>query len=165
MREKHEILLKRYLDLPARLEAAIAGLNEAQLDLALEEGWSIRAYVHHTVEGEYLWQVLLRTMVGSDGIELPFQWYFIQSQDRWAEKWAYDRRPVGPALDLFRANTRSLVEFLRCVPEAWECSGRITWPEAKEETRLTVRDVVLIHLRHMDGHEADIRAIREKHHC
>ena len=163
MSGKHEGLLKRYLQLPDRLEAAVAGLSEADFDLALEDGWSIRAYVHHTVEGEYLWQVLLRAMVGSDGIELPFQWYFTRTQDAWAESWVYHRRPVGPALELFRANTRSLVEFLRCMPEAWERSGRITWRNAGEETRLTVRDVVLIHLRHMDGHTADIAAIRAKH--
>jgi hypothetical protein len=163
MADKHDTLLKRYLQLPDRLEAAIAGLSETDLDLSLEDGWSIRAYVHHTVEGEYLWQMLLRTMVGSDGIELPFQWYFTRSQDAWAESWGYQKRPVGPALELFRANTRSLVEFLRCMPEAWERSGRITWPGAQEQTRLTVRDVVLIHLRHLDGHTADIAAIRARH--
>ncbi|MBN2389025.1 MAG: DinB family protein [Anaerolineales bacterium] len=165
MTNQHETLLKRYLQLPDRLEAALAGLDEQQFDLALDEDWSIRAYVHHTVEGEYLWQVLLRAMVGLDGIELPFQWYFLQEQKAWATKWGYDRRPVGPALDLLRANTRSLVEFLRCVPEAWDCSGRVRWPGAEAETRLTVREVVLIHLRHLDGHTADIQAIREKHGC
>ncbi len=165
MTTSHDALLKRYLQLPDRLEAVLAGLSEAQLDLSLGEGWSIRAYVHHTVEGEYLWQVLLRTMVGSDGIELPFQWYFTQTQDTWAAKWGYNKRPVGPALDLFRANTRSLVEFLRCVPAAWECSGTITWPGEDQPTRVKVRDVVLIHIRHMDGHAADIRAIRLEHGC
>ena len=57
MADTHVTLLKRYLKLPDRLETAIAGLSESQLDLTLDSGWSIREYVHHTVEGELIWQV------------------------------------------------------------------------------------------------------------
>jgi len=45
MSGKHTILLEKYLQLPGRLEAAIAGLDEAQLDLTLGTGWSIRDIV------------------------------------------------------------------------------------------------------------------------
>jgi hypothetical protein len=160
----HDSLLKRYQELPDRLEAAIAGLSEAQLDLTPGTGWSIREYVHHTVEGELMWQVFLRAILGTDGIEFPIQWYFTITQDDWAERWVSGKRAVGPTLALFRGSTASLVELLQNVPpEAWEHYGRVTWPGADKETRLTVRDIVLIHLRHMDGHSADIRAIREHH--
>ncbi len=63
MTSDHSFLLKKYLQLPDRLEAAIAGLDEVQLDWRGQEGWSIRAYVHHTVEGELLWEVNLRAAV------------------------------------------------------------------------------------------------------
>lgn len=163
MRDTHEVLLKRYLQLPDRLEAAIAGLSESDLDLR-GEGWSIRQYVHHTVEGELMWQLFLRAILGRNGIEFPIQWYFAISQDEWAECWASDKRAVEPTLALFRASTRSLAELLRRVdPQAWKHFGRVTWPGAKEETCLTVRDIVLIHLGHMDQHEADIQAIRALH--
>ncbi|MCK7478945.1 MAG: hypothetical protein M0C28_17445 [Candidatus Moduliflexus flocculans] len=116
-----------------------------------------RAYVHHTVEGEYLWQVLLRTMVGSDGIELPIPVVFHPHPGC-----------LGGKLGLPQAPGRS---------RRWTCSGptRAAWSSScaacrkpgsdpggspgampEDETRLTVRDVVLIHLRHMDGHTADI---------
>jgi hypothetical protein len=161
MSAAHEGLLKRYLQLPERLEAAVAGLSEADLDLR-GDGWSIRQYIHHTVEGELLWQVNLRAIVGTNGIEFPFQWYFVLSQDEWAQRWASDKRLIEPTLALFRGSTRSLVELLRCVdPAAWKHFGCVTWPGAKKETRLTVRDIVLIHIGHMDQHEADIHAIRE----
>jgi len=155
----HEALLKRYLQLPDRLEAAIAGLSEADLDRK-GVGWSIRQYVHHTVEGEVMWQLFLRAIVGTDGIEFPIQWYFGLSQDEWAERWASGRRAVEPALALFRASTRSLVELLRNVPpEVWEHYGRVTWPGAKKESCFTVRDIVLMHIGHMDQHTVDIQAI------
>ena len=165
MSEPHDVLLKKYLKLPERLEAAIAGLSESDLDLC-GEGWSIREYVHHTVEGELLWQVNLRAIVGTDGCWFPFQWYFALSQDEWAEKWASDKRAIEPTLALFRGSTGSLVELLRCSdPQIWKHFGRVTWPGAKQETHITIRDIILMHLGHMDQHEADIRAIRELHNC
>jgi hypothetical protein len=163
MSESHDALLKKYLQLPDRLEAAIAGLNESDLDLRCE-GWSIRQYVHHTVEGELMWQLFLRAILGTNGIEFPIQWYLAISQDEWAQHWVSDKRAVEPTLALFRASTRSLAELLRCVePDAWDRFGRVTWPGAKEAKRYTVRDIVLMHLGHMDQHTGDIRAIREMH--
>lgn len=163
MSDKHDALLKKYLQLPDRLEAAIAGLDEDGLDLKAE-GWSIRAYVHHTVEGELMWQLYLRAILGRDGAEFPIQWYFGLPQEEWAERWAYGKRAIGPTLALFRGSTSTLVELLRNVPpETWEHTGRVTWPGDDKETRLSVRDIVLIHIRHMDQHTADIRTIRDRY--
>ena len=127
MTDSHEALLKRYLQLPERLEVAIAGLSNSELDLTKGEGWSIRQYVHHTVEGELMWQIFLRAIVGRDGIEFPIAWYFDLPQEEWAQRWAYDKRTVEPTLALFRSSTRALVEMLRKIPpEAWEHNGRVT---------------------------------------
>jgi hypothetical protein len=164
MPNTHETILKKYLQLPERLEAAIAGLSEADLDLTLGEGWSIRQYVHHTVEGELMWQVNLRVIIGTNGVEFPFRWYFALPQDEWVQRWAYDKRPLAPTLALFRAGTRTLADLLRNVPpETCDHYGRVTWPGDDKETRLTARDILLIHVRHMDQHTADIRAIRAHH--
>jgi hypothetical protein len=164
MTESHASLLKRYLELPDRLESAIAGLNEDQLDLTLGTGWSIREYVHHTVEGEQMWQIFLRGMLGKDGMEIPIQWYFDLPQTEWVKRWASGKRSVVPSLSLFRGSTASLVELLRNIPpEAWEHTGSVTWPGDSQETRLTVRDIVLMHLGHMDHHTGDIQAIRTEH--
>jgi hypothetical protein len=164
--ESHEVLLARYLQLPERLEAAIAGLTESQLDLTSSSGWSIREYVHHTVEGEWIWQVNLRAILGRDGIQFPFTWYFGLRQDDWADCWSYGTRPTGPALLLFRGSTANLVGILRNVSEkTWEHFGRVTWPGQEKESCFTVREIVEMHIRHMDQHTADIRALREMHHC
>jgi len=163
MRDPHSLLLTKYQQLPGRLEAAIAGLDEAGLDWK-GSGWSIRQYVHHVVEGELIWEVNLRAAAGLDGITFPMGWYFTQPQEVWAERWAYDRRPVGPALALFHASTCDLVAFLHAVStEIWKHSGRITWVDSNQESSLTVLDILRMHIRHMDGHTADIRAIREEH--
>jgi uncharacterized damage-inducible protein DinB len=164
MTVSHGSLLKSYLKLPDRLEGAIAGLDEAQLDLTLGTGWSIREYVHHTVEGEQMWQIFLRAILGMNGIEIPIQWYFALTQDDWAKRWVSSKRAIGPTLSLFRGSTASLVEMLRNVPpEAWKHYGCVSWPDDDKETRLTVRDIVLMHIGHMNHHTADIQAIRAVH--
>lgn len=127
MTDSHEALLKRYLQLPERLEVAIAGLSNSELDLTKGEGWSIRQYVHHTVEGKLMWQIFLRAIAGRDGIEFPIAWYFDLTQEEWAQRWAYDKHTIELTLVLFRSSTRALVEMLRKIPpEAWEHNGRVT---------------------------------------
>ena len=166
MNQTSEVLLVQYLQLPVRLEAAIAGLEETDLDLRKGEDWSIRQIVCHLVEGEQLWQINLRTVIGLNGSKFPFEWYFELSQDEWSERWTYGTRSLKAMLDLFRANTEYLADILRNLhPDIWEHYGRVTWPSAEKETRLTVRDIIEIHIRHMDGHAADIQAIRTQHGC
>jgi hypothetical protein len=156
---EHEALLQKYLQLPDCLEGAIAGLRDADLDLC-NDGWTIRQIVHHLVEGENIWQLNLRVIVGTDGILFPFTWYFALSQDEWAKRWAFDKRPLEPALILFRASTRNLVELLRNIPDTWGHFGRVTWRGQQEESCMTVREIVEMNLRHMDQHVEEIQAIR-----
>lgn len=162
MIEEYESLLQRYLRLPDCLEEAIAGLSESDLDVKQDDGWTIRQIVHHVVEGENLWQVNLRAIAGTDGILFPFTWYFAISQDEWVKRWAYDKRPLGPSLALYRASTWNLVEFLRNIPEAWDHFGRVTFPGEQEQCA-TVCEIVEMNLRHLDCHVKDIQAIRALH--
>lgn len=156
-------LLNQYLQLPEQLEAALAGLSEPDLDFSLGQGWTIRQYAHHVIDGEALWQMNIKVVLGNDGAFFPFTWYFTHPQDEWADIWAYARRSLEPAMVLFRANTQNLVELLRHTPGGWEHFGRVIWPGADKETHFTVRQIVEMHIRHVEGHSADIRAIRNTH--
>jgi hypothetical protein len=159
MSDTHDALLKKYHQLPERLESALEGLSEKDLDRRLE-GWSIRQYVHHVVEGELLWQVNLRAIIGTSGIEFPMRWYFTLSQNEWAECWASDKRALEPTLALFRGSIRSLKELLRHIqPDEWKHFGRVTFPGSETERRFSVRDIVLMHIRHLDHHLRDIKDI------
>jgi len=165
MSKSHEELLTEYRKLPERLEAVIAGLDESDLDLRLESGWSIRQYICHLVEGEQLWQINLRMIIGLNGAKFPFTWYPEHSQDEWAELWAYGKRSLKVMLDQYRADTQYLVDILKNLTEVWEHYGCITWPGDEAERRYCVRDIVEMHLQHLDGHAEDIRAIRALHGC
>ena len=167
MNKSNEALLDEYLKLPDRLEEVLAGLSETDLDLSLESGWSIREYACHLVEGEQLWQVNLRVILGLNGAKFPLDWYpSLGSQERWAEIWVYGKRSLKVLLDQYRADTQYLVDLLKNLPgNIWEHYGRITWPGAKKESRYSVRDIVEMHIGHLDGHAEDIRAIRALHGC
>jgi len=156
-------LLDEYLRLPKRLETAIVGLEENDLDLSLESGWSIREYICHLVEGEQFWQVNLRMIIGLNGEKLPFNWYPEHSQNEWAELWAYGKRSICVLLDQYHADTQYLVDTLKHLPDVWEHYGCIKWPGYQEESRYTVRDIVEMHIQHLDEHGEDIRAIRAHH--
>jgi hypothetical protein len=71
-----------------------------------------------------------------------------------------DKGLLDPAL--FHGSPASLVEMLCNMPaEAWEYYDPVNWSANDRETRLTVRDIVLIHLGHMHRHSTDIQAIRK----
>lgn len=163
MKKPEGELLDEYLKLPERLETFIAGLEEDDLNLRLERGWSIREYICHLVEGEQLWQINLRVIIGLSGEEFPFNWYPKHSQDEWAAHWAYGKRSLDVLLEQYRADTQYLVDTLKHLPGVWKNYGCIKWPGYEEESRYTVRDIVEMHIHHLDEHAEDIRAIRAHH--
>lgn len=165
MNLSNEQLLEAYIALPDRLETVIEGLEESNLDLGLESGWSIREYICHLVEGEQLWQINLRVILGLNGAKFPFTWYPEHSQDEWAELWVYRKRSLIILLDQYRADTQYLVDILKNLPDAWERFGCVTWPGAEEESCYSIRDILEMHIHHLDVHSGDIRAIRERHGC
>jgi hypothetical protein len=161
---EHEALLAQYLRLPEVLESAAAGLAETEYDWSTGTGWSIRSYIHHTVEGELLWQVILRSILGRDGAEIPLGWYFEHEQEQWGRLWQYASRPVEPTLALFRASTRVMAELLSRLPdEAWEQTGRVAFPGNGQENRFKAQDIIRMHILHVEGHARDIGAIRKLH--
>ena len=166
MNKSHDELLEEYRQLPERLEVVIAGLGESDLDLCKGDEWSIRQYICHLVEGEQLWQINLRMILGLNGAAFPMTWYPQHSQMEWAELWAYDKRCLQVLLNQYRADTQYLLDILKNLPGAvWEHDGCITWPGYEDESRYSVREIVEMQLEHLDDHAEDIRAIRALHGC
>jgi len=147
---------------PDRLEAAIAGLSAADLDLALSsDRWSIRQIVHHIADGDDLWKEFVKRAIGNPEGEFTLAWYWQIGQAEWAGRWAYRERAIEPSLALFRASRAHVVQLLTHRPEAWSHNLLIRWPD--EETQTSVEWVVAMQARHVDGHVDDIRRIREAH--
>jgi uncharacterized damage-inducible protein DinB len=155
--------LIRYAEGPAQLAAALAELEEADLDVGPSEGgWTIRQIAHHIADGDDLWGTCVKMALGSQtGFSL--QWYWARSQDEWAEIWHYADRDVETSWDLFRANRNHIVQMVERVPNAWSCRMQIQMPDGRERW-FTVGEIIADQAGHALGHVEDIRAIRKTHH-
>lgn len=155
--------LQRYAAGPDYLEKALAGLDEVGLDAApAEGGWSIRQIVAHVVDGDQIWTLGLKATLGGEGVLFDFQWYWARPQERWAECWGYATRPVGPALDLLRANRRQIAHIVEQLPGAWERCATIRVPDGRE-LPITVGAIVAMQAQHVVEHADGILAIRQAH--
>lgn len=153
-------LLSEYADGPARLEAALTGITDSELDLSLaNDAWSIRQIVHHIADGDDLWKTCIKAALGNRDSLFTLQWYWDKPQMEWSESWSYASRSVESSLTLLDANRHHIVELLEHDPAALDKSIRLQPPHGTE-VRITVREVLEMQVRHMTGHTQDIQAIR-----
>lgn len=152
-------LLSRYLQGPAMLERAVAGLRDADLDAPPSQGgWTIRQIVHHVVDGDDLWMTCIKAALGNEEGEFTLEWYWGLPQDTWADRWGYAHRPLDVSLALFKAIRAHIAQLLEHVPDGWSRSVSVRTPQGTE--RLSVRAVVEMQADHVDHHVKRIAAIR-----
>ncbi|HSB65902.1 MAG TPA: DinB family protein [Anaerolineales bacterium] len=146
---------------PGLVREAVEGLSEEMMDLKLDpDSWSIRQLVHHITDGDYLWKEFLLRAAGEPGREFSLEWYWCLPQDDWVKRWSYAEREVIYSLDLFKANRQHSSELLIQLPDLWEKCLLIPTKQGGQE-RVSVQEVVEMQARHVVGHVADIRRIRE----
>ncbi len=161
--DRQKKILTEFREGPNLLEAAIAGLSEAELDIAThEDGWSIWKIVHHIVDGDDLWKSFIKQAIGNSGGAFSLEWYWQMPQDEWAEQWAYEKRSIAPSLTMFRANRNHIMQLLEHTSGAWEKSLVIRWPRGEEQA-VSVGWVVEIQTQHILGHVNAIGRIRKVH--
>jgi hypothetical protein len=159
-----DTILALYAEGPAQLEAAIAGLTEVELNMAqFADAWTIRQIVHHVADGDDIRKVGIKAALGNPRGTFTLQWYWDKPQDEWVEDWDYAGRDIEPSLALFHANRHHIVQLLNQVPDAWERSMFIRWPNG-QKVQITVGYIVEMQADHVVGHINDIRMIRQAHH-
>ncbi|MGD8456077.1 MAG: DinB family protein [Anaerolineales bacterium] len=158
LNDSKEIITK-YTDDPRRLEAAVAGLSENDLNASLSgDSWSIRQIVHHLADGDEIWRIFLKQAIGNPGSIFSLEWYGQFLQDEWVKLWAYGEREIDASLALYRAGRHHIVQLLECIPEAWGKCLHVRWPNG-EEQEVSVGWVVDMQCHHLDGHLDDIHKI------
>lgn len=147
-----DALLVRFLEGPEVLDRALADLDEAQLDAAPPGGgWTIRQIVHHVADGDDLWKIGLKAALGETPAPFTLEWYWVQPQDAWAEKWAYSARRVEVSLALLRAGRIHVAQLLTCVPGAWERSVAVRKSDG-EVVRFSGEQIVAMQTEHLEHH-------------
>lgn len=138
------------------LEAAVAGLDDAQLDLRLRPGeWSIRQIVHHLADSEATALAQPKFALAESGrLYLPNRY----DAESWARGLAYEQREIAPSLALFAAIRAHMTQLMRTLPDAWE---RATLDPAGAERAAGI--VIGMLLSHAYEHIESIWEIRAAH--
>jgi len=139
---------------PANLRAAVAGLNDEQLDTPYREGgWTVRQLAHHMADSHMNAYVRVRLALTEENPTIK-----AYEEDRWAELSDAKSAPIEPSLDLLENLHRRWVLLLRSLG-ADDFARTLVHPVNGPMTLDTVLGIYAWHGRH---HVAHVTALRER---
>lgn len=146
-----DVLLDRFRTGYADVEAAVAGITDAELDHpAPGGGWTARQVVHHLADSEATAYVRLRRLIAED--EPVIQGY---DEPEYARRLHYDR-PIASSLAVLRGVRAASLDLLESLtPEEWERQGTHS-----ESGPYSVVRWLEIYASHSHDHADQIRAAR-----
>ena len=157
--EDRDHALCQFREGPMLLEETVTRLHDCELDFKPSGGgWSIRQIVHHVVDGDDIWKLGIKMAMGNKQPEFSLGWYSSQTQDTWADRWAYCQRPIDTSLSLLRAIREHVFQLLESVPEAWHRAVVVRTPNGDPE-EVPVGFVIKMQSDHLLHHIERIRAI------
>lgn len=148
---EREALLDRFRTGYADVEAALAGITEAELDRpAPDGGWTARQVAHHLADSEATAFVRLRRLIAED--EPVIGGY---DEPEYARRLHYDR-PIGSSLAVLSAVRAASLDLLGSLTAAeWDRQGTHS-----ESGAYSVADWLRIYAAHAHDHADQIRAAR-----
>jgi hypothetical protein len=152
-REERDALIARYAGGYDDVAESLAGFpSEALTARPLPGKWSAAEIVHHLADSEAISAQRLRTLLVQDRPLI-----FGYDQEAYAHRLRYADRPIGPALEAFRAARANTVGLLRGMSESdWSKPGWHT-----ESGPYTPETWLTIYAAHAHGHAGQIRLLRE----
>lgn len=157
-----EEILSQYATAPQQLETLLAGLSEADLNLARAPGkWTIRAIVHHIVDTDDMVKSIILAALSHSGCVYDQSWY--DTSNTAAETLCYATRAIAPALALFRANHEYVEATIRHIPDAGERFVLLEMAGVAENRKIAVDYLIQSRVHHAEHHFAQIRETRKKH--
>ena len=145
--------ISRIRALPAQARAAVAGLDDAQLDTPYREGgWTPRQVIHHLADSHMNAYVRTRLILTEDRPRLkPYD------QEAWA-RLGDSRLPVAVSLSLLEALHPRWCLVLEEVPDpAW---GRAA--DHPEIGPVTLDDILTTYSHHGENHVGQFRGLRKR---
>ncbi|HYU99499.1 MAG TPA: putative metal-dependent hydrolase [Pyrinomonadaceae bacterium] len=151
---KRQACLAIIEETPARMRAAVAGLNEEQLDTAYRpEGWTVRQVVHHVPESHLNSYIRFKLALTED--EPTIKPYY---EDRWAQLEDASEAPIALSLDLLDALHGRWIWFLRSLkPEDFQRTFR-----HPDLGIVSLDKNVALYAWHGPHHVAQITSLRER---
>ncbi len=149
---EQQVFLEEIAQTPARLRAAVAGLDEKQFDTPYRPGgWTVRQVVHHVPDSHLNSYVRFKLALTED--EPTIKTY---AEDRWAELPDNKATPVEVSLTLLDSLHDRWVRLLRSLtPEQWKRTFR--HPELGPMTLEKTLALYAWHGRHHVAHITELR--------
>ncbi len=147
-------LLERYREGPDRLEEAVRGLSDAELDYAPSGGgWSPREVVHHTADSEMTSAIRLRKLLAEEHARIEGY-----DEMEFSRRLHYRGRPIDPSLRAVRAARETSASILERLSDSeWSRSG--THSESGEYSVDTWLEIYAAHCH--DHADQILRAVEE----
>jgi|ERR1044072_6713645 hypothetical protein len=147
-------LIGKIAETPARLRAAVTGLNAEQLDTPYRpEGWTVRQVVHHVPESHMNSYIRFKLAVTEDAPSVKP--YF---EDRWGELDDANQAPIDLSLDLLDALHHRWVWFLRSLKDA-DFQRTFLHPDLGS---VSLEKNLALYAWHGQHHVAHITSLRER---
>ena len=146
--------LDKIEETPARMRAAVAGLNEEQLNTPYRpDGWTVRQVVHHVPESHLNSYIRFKLAITEDEPTIkPYD------EASWAKLSDAQEAPVEMSLDLLEALHKRWIWFLRSLkPEDYQRTFR--HPEIGV---VSVDKNIALYAWHGQHHVAHITSLRER---
>ena len=140
---------------PGLLRAAVAGLNDRQLDTPYRPaGWSVRQVVHHVPDSHLNAYTRMRLALTEDTPTIkPYD------EARWAELCDARSAPIGVSLALLDALHVRWVSLLRELGPT-ECARGVRHPEHGRV--MSVDELLALYAWHGEHHTAHVTALRTR---
>jgi uncharacterized damage-inducible protein DinB len=146
--------IKTITELPQRLRAAVAGLNDAQLDTPYRPGgWTVRQTVHHVPDSHANAFIRFKLALTEDEVPTIKPYY----EDRWAEL-GDAKMPVDVSLRMADAIHERWVGLLNSMSDA-DFQKKFIHPETGE---WTLEGALALYAWHSLHHTAHITRLRER---
>jgi uncharacterized damage-inducible protein DinB len=137
---------------PEKLRAAVAGLNDGQLETPYREGgWTVRQLVHHVADSHVNAYIRYRLAMTEIGPTIkPYE------EKDWAELADAKSMPVTVSLDLLDAMHARWVKLMQATPEK-DFARTLTHPEHGPRTADWLVFLYAWHGRHHTAHVTELR--------
>ena len=160
--ESREEALALFLSGAERLEAAVEGLTEANLDLSNAPGeWTIRQMVHHVADDGDAWSMPLKKAIATPGAPIRFEGF--PGNDAWAEAMAFDRRGIEASIGLIKAHRQVMTELARYFIDGWDSRCVVIVDEhGKEVQAVTLGQIISMVAEHLIDHVVAIEGMKKR---
>jgi hypothetical protein len=158
MKQNKTDLLRNFTGALDDLDKVMAMVPESGLDWSEGEGeWCIRQIIHHLAEDCTVYGFILERALATPGCKVFFGEF--PGNETWANRLAFDQRPINNALVLIRAQRTYFAEMLRFLPNLWENKAIFFNESGEKLAESSIYEMVSMLTEHMQEHTQTIERI------